>query len=30
VYKTLLCQRKKKKRVRRGAASADPTLGCGG
>jgi anaerobic selenocysteine-containing dehydrogenase len=30
VYKTLLCQIKKKKRVRRGAASADPTLGCGG
>jgi anaerobic selenocysteine-containing dehydrogenase len=30
VYKTLLCQVKKKKRVRRGAASADPTLGCGG
>ena len=26
VYKTLLCQVKKKKRVRRGAASADPTL----
>ena len=30
VYKTLLCQIKKKKRVRRGAAAADPTLGCGG
>ena len=30
VYKTLLCQIKKKKRIRRGAASADPTLGCGG
>jgi anaerobic selenocysteine-containing dehydrogenase len=30
VYKTLLCQIKKKKRVRRKAASADPTLGCGG
>jgi hypothetical protein len=30
VYKTLLCQVKKKKRVRRGGASADPTLGCGG
>ncbi len=30
VYKTLLCQVKKKKRIRRGAASADPTLGCGG
>ena len=30
VYKTLLCQIKKKKRVRRGAASADPNLGCGG
>jgi anaerobic selenocysteine-containing dehydrogenase len=30
VYKTLLCQIKKKKRVRRGAASSDPTLGCGG
>ena len=30
VYKTLLCQIKKKKRVRRGVASADPNLGCGG
>jgi anaerobic selenocysteine-containing dehydrogenase len=30
VYKTLLCQVKKKKRIRKGAASADPTLGCGG
>lgn len=30
VYKTLLCQVKKKKRLRRGAASADPSLGCGG
>ena len=30
VYKTLLCQIKKKKRIRRGSASADPTLGCGG
>lgn len=30
VYKTLLCQVKKKKRIRRGVASADPTLGCGG
>ena len=30
VYKTLLCQIKKKKRVRRGAAVTDPTLGCGG
>jgi len=30
VYKTLLCQIKKKKRIRRRAASADPTLGCGG
>jgi anaerobic selenocysteine-containing dehydrogenase len=30
VYKTLLCQVKKKKRIRRGAASADPSLGCGG
>ncbi len=30
VYKTLLCQIKKKKRIRRGAAAADPTLGCGG
>ncbi len=30
VYKTLLCQIKKKKRIRRGAASADPNLGCGG
>ncbi len=30
VYKTLLCQIKKKKRIRKGAASADPTLGCGG
>jgi anaerobic selenocysteine-containing dehydrogenase len=30
VYKTLLCQIKKKKRVRRGTAAADPTLGCGG
>jgi anaerobic selenocysteine-containing dehydrogenase len=30
VYKTLLCEVKKKKRIRRGAASADPSLGCGG
>jgi anaerobic selenocysteine-containing dehydrogenase len=30
VYKTLLCQVKKKKRIRKGAASADPSLGCGG
>ena len=30
VYKTLLCQVKKKKRVRKTAASADPSLGCGG
>jgi anaerobic selenocysteine-containing dehydrogenase len=30
VYKTLLCQVKKKKRVRKGMASADPSLGCGG
>jgi anaerobic selenocysteine-containing dehydrogenase len=30
VYKTLLCQVKKKKRIRRGAAAADPSLGCGG
>ena len=30
VYKTLLCQIKKKKRVRRSPASADPNLGCGG
>jgi anaerobic selenocysteine-containing dehydrogenase len=30
VYKTLLCQIKKKKRIRRGIASADPNLGCGG
>ena len=30
VYKTLLCQIKKKKRVRKGVASADPNLGCGG
>lgn len=30
VYKTLLCQVKKKKRIRRGAASTDPNLGCGG
>lgn len=30
VYKTLLCQIKKKKRIRKGAASADPSLGCGG
>ncbi|MGD9209998.1 MAG: molybdopterin-dependent oxidoreductase [Desulfobacteraceae bacterium] len=29
VYKTLLCQIKKK-RVRKGIATADPTLGCGG
>lgn len=30
VYKTLLCQVKKKKRKRRGIAVQDPTLGCGG
>jgi len=30
VYKTLLCQIKKKKRQRRGIAVQDPTLGCGG
>jgi anaerobic selenocysteine-containing dehydrogenase len=30
VYKTLLCQVKKKKRIRREVASADPSLGCGG
>ena len=30
VYKTLLCQVKKKKRARRGIAVQDPTLGCGG
>jgi len=30
VFKTLLCQVKKKKRIRRGTASADPNLGCGG
>lgn len=30
VYKTLLCQIKKKKRARRGIAVQDPTLGCGG
>ena len=30
VYKTLLCQVKKKKRIRQGAASQDPNLGCGG
>ena len=30
VYKTLLCQITKKKRVRRDMASADPNLGCGG
>jgi anaerobic selenocysteine-containing dehydrogenase len=30
VYKTLLCQIKKKKRIRKGIASADPNLGCGG
>jgi anaerobic selenocysteine-containing dehydrogenase len=30
VYKTLLCEIKKKKRIRKGPASADPTLGCGG
>jgi anaerobic selenocysteine-containing dehydrogenase len=30
VYKTLLCQVKKKKRKRKGIAVQDPTLGCGG
>ena len=30
VYKTLLCDVKKKKRARRGIAVQDPTLGCGG
>ncbi len=30
VYKTLLCQIKKKKRIRRKLASADPNYGCGG
>ena len=30
VYKTLLCQVKKKKRKRRRIAVQDPTLGCGG
>lgn len=30
VYKTLLCEVKKKKRVRKNMASADPNLGCGG
>ena len=30
IYKTLLCQVKKKKRMRRGIAVQDPTLGCGG
>jgi anaerobic selenocysteine-containing dehydrogenase len=30
VYKTLLCQIKKKKRARRSIAVQDPTLGCGG
>jgi len=30
VYKTLLCQIKKKKRQRKGIAVQDPTLGCGG
>jgi anaerobic selenocysteine-containing dehydrogenase len=30
VYKTLLCQIKKKKRNRKGIAAQDPTLGCGG
>lgn len=30
VYKTLLCEVKKKKRVRKGMASSDPNLGCGG
>jgi anaerobic selenocysteine-containing dehydrogenase len=30
VYKTLLCEVKKKKRVRKKAAVADPSLGCGG
>jgi anaerobic selenocysteine-containing dehydrogenase len=30
VYKTLLCEVKKKKRVRKKAAAADPNLGCGG
>lgn len=30
VYKTLLCQVKKKRRKRRGIAVQDPTLGCGG
>ena len=30
VYKTLLCQIKKKKRKRKGIAVQDPTLGCGG
>ncbi len=30
VYKTLLCEIKKKKRKRKGIAVQDPTLGCGG
>jgi len=30
IYKTLLCQVKKKKRNRKGIAVQDPTLGCGG
>ncbi len=30
VYKTLLCQVKKKKRIRKGIAVQDPTLGCVG
>ena len=30
VYKTLLCQVKKKKRQRRGIAVQDPSLGCVG
>lgn len=30
VYKTLLCEVKKKKRERKGIAVEDPTLGCGG
>jgi anaerobic selenocysteine-containing dehydrogenase len=30
IYKTMLCQIKKKKRNRKGIAVQDPTLGCGG